>query len=351
MTTSDSVYTGTAGPLPDGSSVEYYVMAWANTGATARRPSAGSYSFYVGRLSIYAIQSPAGGDSSAYAGKPVNTSGIVTAATGTFSDYFFFIEEDYGVGSAEYRGVKVYAGATAPAVSRGDSVTVSGDVWEYFGETEISMPFDEAMTIHSSGHEHPPAYDVTAGSVNTSEQWEGVLVTVDNAVVTNPDNGFGEWTIYSGGAPSDTCVVGDIVAYTYTPVLSDAVVVTGISMYAYGDYTLQPRDDDDICHPGMADVDDNRIPVRLAISIFPNPMMSAGEIRLAIPSNDHVAVKIYDVKGKYVETLMDKQVQAGEHQITWEGRNRDGRRVTSGIYFVRVETTRGSLTKKMVLSR
>jgi hypothetical protein len=351
MSTSDSVYAGTAGPLPDDSSVEYYVMAWSNAGTTARRPSAGSYSFYVGRLSIYQIQLPAGGDSSAYAGKPVNTSGIVTAATGTFSDYFFFIGEDYGVGSAEYRGVKVYAGATAPAVSRGDSVTVSGDVWEYFGETEISMPFDEAITVHSSGHEHPPAYDVVAGSVNISEQWEGVLVRVDNAVVSLADNGFGEWTIYSGGAPSDTCVVGDIVDYAYVPQLGDAVVVTGISMYAYGDYTLQPRDDDDICHPGMAGVDDNRIPVRLAMSIFPNPVMSAGEIRLAIPSDDRVSVKVYNVNGKHVETLMDKRVRAGEHRITWEGRNRDGRRVTSGIYFVRVETTRGSLTMKMVLSR
>ncbi len=351
MSTSDSVYTGTIGPLPDDSSVEYYVMAWANTGASSRRPSAGSYSFYVGRVSIHAIQTPAGGDSSAYAGKPVNTSGIVTAATGTFSDYFFFIEEEYGAGSAEYRGVKVYAGLSAPAVQRGDSVTVSGDVWEYFGETEISLPFAEAMTIHSSGHEHPPAYDVAAGSVNTSEQWEGVLVKVDNAVVSLADNGYGEWTIYSGGAPSDTCIVGDIVAYTYDPQLGDAVVVTGISMYAYEEYTLQPRDDNDICHPGMAGVDDTRIPVRLAMSVFPNPVMTAGEIRLAIPNNDRVSVKIYDVNGKYVETLLDRQVQAGEHQVTWEGRNQDGRRVTPGIYFVRVETSRGSITKKMVLSR
>lgn len=351
MSTSDSVYTGTIGPLPDDSSVEYYVMAWSNTGSTGRRPSAGSYSFYVGRVSIYDIQFPADGDSSAYAGKPINTSGIVTAGTGTYSDYFFFIEEEYGAGSAEYRGVKVYAGNTAPAVSRGDSVTVSGDVWEYFGETEISLPFDEAMTIHSSGHEHPPRYDVAAGSVDISEQWEGVLVNVGPATVITPDNGYGEWTIDGGGGVADTCVVGDIVDYTYVPVLSDVVVVTGISMYAYGDYTLQPRDDDDICEPGEAGVDDSVTPVRLAMSIFPNPVMSAGEIRLAIPSNDHVSVKIYDVKGKYVETLMDKDVQAGQHQITWEGRNRDGRRVTSGIYFVRVETTRGSLTKKMVLSR
>jgi flagellar hook assembly protein FlgD len=87
------------------------------------------------------------------------------------------------------------------------------------------------------------------------------------------------------------------------------------------------------------------------MSISPNPVLSSGEIRLAIPSNDRVSVKVYDVNGKYVETLMDKEVQAGAHQVTWEGRNKDGRRVTPGIYFVRVETTRGSLTKKMVLSR
>jgi len=178
-----------------------------------------------------------------------------------------------------------------------------------------------------------------------------VLIKVGPATVVRPDNGFGEWTIDGGGGAADTCVVGDIVAYTYVPQMSDVVVVTGISMYAYGEYTLQPRDDDDICHPGMAGVDDGVAPVRLALSVFPNPVMSEGQIRLAVPSNDRVSVKIYDVKGKYVETLMDKEVQAGEHQVTWEGRNHEGRRVTSGIYFVRVDTTRGSLTRKMVLSR
>jgi hypothetical protein len=259
--------------------------------------------------------------------------------------------EDYGVGSAEYRGVKVYDGSGSLSIARGDSVTVSGDVWEYFNETEISMPFPEAITVHSSGNEHPPAYAVTAGSVNTSEQWEGVLVRVDSAEVIKPDNGFGEWTIYSGGAADDTCVVGDIATYSYVPYMGVYVTVTGVSMYAYGDRTLQPRDDDDImCYPG-AGVDDGEVPVRLAMSIFPNPVMSAGEIRLAIPASDRVLVKIYDVNGKLVETLMDQLVQAGEQRINWDGSNHDGRRVTAGVYFVRVETTRGSLTKKMVLSR
>jgi hypothetical protein len=352
MTTSDSIYAGTIGPLADDSSVEYYVMAWSVFGSTGRRPAVGTYSFYVGRVSIYDIQFPAGGDSSAYAGKPVNTTGTVTAGLGTFSDAFFFIQEDYGVGSAEYRGIKVYAGTfNTLTVVRGQRVTVSGDVWEYFGETEIAMPFDEAITIHAEDLEVVPAYNVAAGSVNISEQWEGVLVEVGQATVTKPDNGFGEWTIYTGGAPDDTCIVGDIVSYSYVPALNDEVFVTGIVMYAYGEYTLQPRDDEDICEATAGVDKDDVKPVRLAMSISPNPVLSSGEIRLAIPSNDRVSVKVYDVNGKYVETLMDKEVQAGAHQVTWEGRNKDGRRVTPGIYFVRVETTRGSLTKKMVLSR
>ena len=351
MSTSDSVYSGTLGPLPNDSSVEYYVGARSTSNNYGRQPTVGTYSLYVGRVSIYDIQNPAGGDSSSYAGKPINTSGIVTAGTGTFSDYWFFIMEDYGVGSAEYRGVKVYDRTESLSIARGDSVTVSGDVWEYFFETEIALPFPEAVTVHSSGHALPPAYEVTAGSVNTSEQWEGVLVVVDSAAITNPDNGYGEWTIYSGGAPDDTCIVGDIATYSYTPYMGIFVDVTGVVMFGYGEFTLQPRDDDDIiCHPG-AGIDDHEIPVRLAMSIFPNPVMSAGEIRLAIPADDRVSVKIYDVNGKHVGTLMDRDVQAGEHRITWDGSNRDGRHVTAGIYFVRVETTRGSLTKKMVLSR
>jgi hypothetical protein len=351
MSTSDSVYTGNIGPFTDGTVVDYYVQAWSNQGDTGRRPSAGSYSFYVGLLSIYDVQFPAGGDSSAYAGEPVNLSGIVTAGTGTYSDYFFFIEEHYGAGSAEYRGVKVYDGTGTLSVARGDSVTVSGYVWEYFGETEISMPFPEAITVHMSGINHPRAYPVTAGSVNTSEQWEGVLVRVDSAVVTLPDNGFGEWTINGGGGPADTCVVGDIATYAYDPQLSDLVSVAGISMYAYSEYTLQPRDDDDICYAAKAGAGDTPAPLRLAMSIYPNPVISAGEIRLTIPQNDRVSVRIYDVHGKYVDTVMDREVQAGEHRVSWEGRNGQGYRVTSGIYFVRLETTRGSITRKMVLSR
>jgi hypothetical protein len=351
MSTSDSVYTGDIGPFLDGSSVEYYVTAWSNQGTSGRRPSAGSYSLYVGRLSIYSIQTPAGGDSSAYAGEPVNTTGIVTAGTGTYSDYFFFIMEKYGGGSAEYRGVKVYDRTGSVSVARGDSVTVSGDVWEYFGETEISMPFPEAITVHSNGNAVPPAYSVSAGAVNTSEQWEGVLVTVNNATVTRPDNGFGEWTISTGGGAADTCVVGDIADYTYVPALSDVVIVTGISMYAYELRTLQPRDDDDICEPGEADVEGSDIPVRLAMSIFPNPMLSSGEIRLAIPEAGRVSVKVYDVGGRLVETLMERRLEAGEHSVAWDGANHNGRRVTPGIYFVKLETERGTVTKKMVLSR
>jgi flagellar hook assembly protein FlgD len=54
---------------------------------------------------------------------------------------------------------------------------------------------------------------------------------------------------------------------------------------------------------------------------------SAGEVRL----------RIYDVAGRFVHTLVDGPVAAGEHALSWDGRGPGGARVASGIYFLRLE--------------
>jgi flagellar hook assembly protein FlgD len=48
---------------------------------------------------------------------------------------------------------------------------------------------------------------------------------------------------------------------------------------------------------------------------------------------------------------MDRKITAGQHALHWGGANADGRRVASGIYFMKLETRKGSLVKKMVISR
>jgi hypothetical protein len=354
MSSPDSVYTANAGPFTDGTIVDYYVEAWDNAGFSARKPGFGTYDFRVGMRTIYQVQSTFGGDgdSSAYAGEPVNLSGIVTAATGEYSDYYFFIQNSYTGGETPaFRGVKVYDRTGEVEVERGDSVTVSGDIWEYFNETEIAMFFPEAITIHSSGNSVPEPYSVTTASIETSEDWEGVLVSAENATVIDPDAGFGEWLI-SNGTAADTCRVGDDAYYTYDPLLGESLgYVNGIVMYAYKKYMLEPRDDDDICAASEAGVDGDAAGRKLMMTVRPNPVLDGARVSFNVPVSGRASIKVYNVQGELVKSLAEGRMEAGNHRIEWNGTNSRGDRITSGIYFMKLEDGRDSVVKKVVVSR
>jgi hypothetical protein len=184
-----------------------------------------------------------------------------------------------------------------------------------------------------------------------SEKWEGVLLVAENATVKDPDVGFGEWLISNGG-DADTCKVGDDAPYSYVPVLDDAVVVTGIVSYTYGRYMLQPRDDDDICEPAEAGITtDTDAPAKLMMAVAPNPIYGGGTVRFGLPTAGQVELKIYNVEGELVKTLVDRKVDAGIHQVDWSATNNRGNKVMSGIYFFRLDTGRGSVVNKVVVSR
>jgi hypothetical protein len=350
MSSPDSVYSGDIGTFPDGTTVDYYIEAWNDGGYSSHKPAEGSYDLYVGLKSIAEVQGTfkSDGDSSAFAGEAVNLTGIVTAAPGEYSTNYFFIQSPYSPGeNPAYSGIKVYDRTGTVTLSRGDEVYVCGDIWEYFNETELALHFSGAVAVNSTGNDVPNPYAQSTASI-PAEDWEGVLVIAECATVTDEPDQFGEWKI-TNATPADTCRVGDSGAYTYEPVQSDQVSVTGVVMYAYGLYTLEPRDDSDI---GVwAGVQDGVEPLRLALKISPNPVTSGADIKLAIPVAGKASLKVFDVQGRLVKTLLDEKIAAGEHAIHWGGSNANGRRVASGIYFMKMETRKGSVVKKMVISR
>ncbi len=347
----DSIYTAQIGPYSNGTVVDYYVQVWDSEGLTGRKPASGTYAFRVGMNTIYEVQYvPAGGDSSSFAGRPVNVAGIVTAGRGEYSNYYFYIQNSYGSGSPAFKGIKVYDRTGTVVVSRGDSVTVSGSVLEYYGETEIAMFFPEAITIHSSRNPVPPPYSVSPTAVSTEEAWEGVLVSVSGVEVVDPDAGFGEWIVGTIGNPSDTCRVGDYGAYTYVPTLGeDLGYINGICNYAYGLRMLQPRDDNDICAASEAGIDAGKED-RLVMFVRPNPTLEGVTVKFALPEAGNVNLKIYNVQGALVRTVSGR-FDAGTHSVAWDGKNQYGERVTSGVYFVRLETASGRALAKIVVAR
>lgn len=84
---------------------------------------------------------------------------------------------------------------------------------------------------------------------------------------------------------------------------------------------------------------------------FPNPFNPVTTIRFDMKEKNHVSVKVYSAAGQLVKTLVDCVKDAGAYEIPWDGRNNDGSRVASGIYFYRMETRNFIRTRKMVLVR
>ncbi|MBA7654593.1 hypothetical protein ES703_62475 [subsurface metagenome] len=59
-------------------------------------------------------------------------------------------------------------------------------------------------------------------------------------------------------------------------------------------------------------------------------------------------MKIYDISGKLIKTLVEDYRGPGEHSITWYGRNNKGNQVPSGVYFARLSVGDFAESKKMI---
>ncbi len=130
--------------------------------------------------------------------------------------------------------------------------------------------------------------------------------------------------------------------------------------------TLSTRDDSSL--PGSTNLDDLVVHLEayvqngsgtpdsevsaLALSPGrPNPFAGSTALSLALPLPSEVDVVVYDVIGRVIRTLQAGVMSAGEHAITWDGRDQTGVPVASGIYFCRADVGEWSQTRKLVVLR
>jgi hypothetical protein len=83
----------------------------------------------------------------------------------------------------------------------------------------------------------------------------------------------------------------------------------------------------------------------------PNPFNPLTRIGFSLDERARVALRVYDISGKVVKTLVHETLAAGRHTATWDGEDESGRSVASGVYVCRLETTGKTDTRKMVLLR
>jgi hypothetical protein len=84
-------------------------------------------------------------------------------------------------------------------------------------------------------------------------------------------------------------------------------------------------------------------------SAFPNPFNPSTTIRYDLPEDSFVTIKVYDMVGRHVKTLLNNKMSAGRRSIVWDSTNNFDQPVSAGTYFYTIRTDRYSQTKKMIL--
>ncbi|MCK4311596.1 MAG: T9SS type A sorting domain-containing protein, partial [Candidatus Cloacimonetes bacterium] len=82
---------------------------------------------------------------------------------------------------------------------------------------------------------------------------------------------------------------------------------------------------------------------------YPNPFNPETVIKYQLPVTSRVQLKIYNIKGQLVKTLVSEEQNAGQYSVTWNSRDNFNRPIASGIYFYKLKAGNYEKVKKMIL--
>ena len=107
-----------------------------------------------------------------------------------------------------------------------------------------------------------------------------------------------------------------------------------------------------VAQPGISAAPENNLPLATRlVGNAPNPFNPKTVIAFDLAKAGHVDLEVFDVRGRLVKKLASADFAAGQHRISWQGRDEGGRAVASGVYFARLTTVEGMDLQKMMLVR
>ena len=141
----------------------------------------------------------------------------------------------------------------------------------------------------------------------------------------------------------DSTTVGIISDTRYTLTTADGSI-NFVPLFTSGSITIKTSTDvEDI-------TDQNNLPTEYALTQnYPNPFNPSTNIEFSLPQLSHVKLEIYNILGRCVRHLIDRDLPAGEHRLVFDSRSDSGNSLATGVYFYRLTTEDFEQTKKMLL--
>ncbi|MBI5019861.1 MAG: T9SS type A sorting domain-containing protein [Ignavibacteriales bacterium] len=384
---SDSTYNATIPQFPENTFVKYFIeavdddtpaqmttLASSAFGGASSDTSKGFFFYNVLNrpLTIQDVQyTPFTNGRTPYLGAVVSLSGIVTADI----DHLDITQPSGGTstwymqsGNSPWSGIWFSDTLSAlKSLRNGDSITVTGSVAEDYDVTKLQRI--TVVTIHSTGNQTPAPVELQSSSISSSagngdpvaESYEGMLVRLNNVTVTsiNPtfadpteyqvDDGSGPVLVQQSRKNSYTNIPGDTAGGKTLIKLGDHIsTLTGIIYYSFNSYKFVPRNNadfgtiTDVSGPGY-----DLLPTNFVLNQnYPNPFNPNTNIEYRILNSGYVSLKVFNLLGQEIATLVNEQMQQGTYQVTW-----DATKHSSGVYFYRLIVNNGeySSMKRMLL--
>jgi len=385
-----NIYAAKLPPTTAGTLMEYYMRAEDNNASSRLLPADTSLSklFYVTRttdsMSIQDVQyCPNRSGRSGFENANVRgIEGIVTADTSDIRNFSYTgaggtqtsparVTIQNGTGGNS--GIWIF-GSPTNSLQRGQRVRVKGLVEENFGVTRINCTSPSDIVVISSGQTLPDPQIVTTSLIAnnkpdgdpTVEPWESVLVRINtqstisciNAAqglaCTTPQplidttfrRNFGEILVYETGNVEARIELQD-GNHTFTNnwdgVTAGKTLLTkndlvasyqGILYFSFSNWKLVPRRNTDfgaVTPIGITNLNQVISSYQLYQN-FPNPFNPSTTIKFNIPSNGFVSLKIYDMLGREVQSLVNNVMTSGFYSYDFNAAY-----LSSGIYFYRIE--------------
>jgi DNA-binding beta-propeller fold protein YncE len=102
--------------------------------------------------------------------------------------------------------------------------------------------------------------------------------------------------------------------------------------------------------PGQPKVESDQLPTRFYLyQNYPNPFNSTTMIKFDLPRAGRARLVVYNIMGQLVAVPLDRDLPAGSHSIIWDGRNRAGNHVATGVYFYLLSADDNHRARKLLL--
>lgn len=118
----------------------------------------------------------------------------------------------------------------------------------------------------------------------------------------------------------------------------------------FGNPTWKEIDADERGRSWSDEINGSSAPLTL-LPNYPNPFNPETEIRFHLREASYVVLKIFNIIGEEIRTLVDEPREVGYHHVHWDGKDKNGKAVASGAYFYQLRAGSFSQVKKMNLLR